>query len=100
MHIPWYIKFWAFIYRRTGFVHGSVELFEYNYLLNNMERIGKVHEKELEDPEGFTLEEIMGMEIGSFQGQIGLTVSHSHMIWPGDTFKDKVVKVVKRLIGV
>ena len=100
-----YLMFWAFIYRRTHYMHPALEADEYNYILDN---INYIEEKYLEilnegpDEEGYilNLDNIIGMEIGMYQSKYGLYTKGKHMIWPGMDLKQRIVIRLRRFFNI
>jgi hypothetical protein len=62
------IKFWAFIYRLTGWYSLFARLAEYKNLKSNLDRVEKIYN----DPENdMSIKNIIGIEIGMWQAKHG-----------------------------
>lgn len=99
------LKFWAFIYRRTGYMHSSLIIDEYNYLLDNIDYIEEKYLevlKEGPDEEGYmwSLDNIVGLEIGMYQAKHNITVNHKHMIWGDEPLNEKIWITLRRLFNL
>ena len=98
--ITFYVKFWVFIYKRTGFIHSSLKVLEYEYLLKKIPYIEKLYLDQLDDEDRVCLEHLVDIEIGMFQMGINLSISSKYMEWSVNS-KYEIFKIrVKRLLGV
>lgn len=94
-------KFWVFVFKRTGFVHSSIKVAEYRHIRSKLPEIEKIYLRNINDPdEGYSLKNLIGMEIGLYQTSIGLTIWSKHMVWSFDPWYTKVITITRRFLGV
>lgn len=96
-----YIKFWAWVYRRTGFLHSHIKVAEYEYLMGSIGIIQRIYDQDDKYFFEESLEDIVNMVVSSnFQVAIGLHICAKHFIWPTDSKTEAVIKTIRRLLGV
>jgi hypothetical protein len=64
------IKFWAFVYRRTGWYSPFARMAEHEYIKRNMRNIEAMYLKKGND---MSLHDLIGLHIGLWQADHGFT---------------------------
>jgi len=96
------LKFWAFVFRRTGYTHSSLLAAEFENLLHSLDYIEQRFKDELvcEDDDKMSLENLVGIEIGMYQMKLGMTINHKHIDWDADSLSKKILIKIRRLLNV
>lgn len=99
------LKFWTFIFRRTGYKHSSICAAELEHLLLNMDYIEKKYLeilKEGPDEDGYmmSLDNIISLEIGLFQAHHDVAINGKHMIWRHEPWYKRCLIRLRRLFGL
>ena len=96
------LKFWAFIWRRTGFLHSSLEVANYRHLKRRIREIEKQYiEALISEPDNpLSFSDIVSVTIGSYDVELGLTVNYKYLEFGTESFMKKVLIRIRRLLDV
>lgn len=76
-----YLKFWSFIYRRTGYIHPSIKAKQYRYLMENLLQVEQSYKEQLELEDGLDLGTIVAIKISELDIQMELYNDIRYVVW-------------------